>query len=262
MNVAAPHPYAVSRVGSAFVVAAPHAADRVRMAVQKAGTLFAYAAGHPQAERLEGRGPLYSVPVEAGAWVIRHYRRGGAVARLLADRYLRVGTLRPLREISASVELRRRWIPTPAVVAVVLYPAGPFYRADIATVRVPCARDLAEVLFVEPSGPREERLLACRAAGDLLRRLAECGVLHGDLNAKNILLEWTAWPPRVHLVDLDRCRFVERVSPWQRERMLRRLRRSLRKWEASSGRPLEPREWDVLDQTFRGIQVRHADEPL
>lgn len=247
-NLSPPDSHRLLRVGSAFAVAAAGAAEPVRRALEQAGTLFGYAAAHPRAERLEGRGPLYAVPADGERWVVRHYRRGGAVARWLGDRYLRLGTPRPLRELRASLELTRRGIATPAVAAIVLYPAGVLYRADIATVRVAGASDLAEILFRPGETPGEDRLLACLAAGDLLRRLAERGVIHADLNAKNILLQWTERPPRVHLLDLDRCRFVARGSPVQRERMRRRLLRSLRKWEAKSGRRLQAREWEALER--------------
>lgn len=240
-----PEPYRAYRRGSTLVVATPEAQPWVDQALSEAPTLFDHAAKLPGAEALAGRGPVYAVPVGAGWWVVRHQRRGGTVARWLGDRYLRLGPLRPIRELQASIEVRRRGIGTPRVVAVAIYPAGPFYRADVASERVPEAVDLVHVLF-ESDQTGEDRVIACEAAGSLLRRLAERGIRHPDLNAKNILLEWAERPPRAHVLDLDGSRFVAPSSSWHRARMRNRLARSLRKWEAKSGRALAAREWEAL----------------
>lgn len=240
-----PEPYRAYRRGSTLVVAMRAAVAWVDNALSERGTLFHYAARRPGAEALEGRGLVYAEPVGEGWWVVRHHWRGGMVARWLGDRYLRVGPLRPIRELRASLEVRRRGIGTPRIVAVAIYPTGPFYRADVVSERVPRAVDLAHVLF-ESDQTGEDRVLACEAAGSLLRRLAECGIRHADLNAKNILLEWPERPPRAHVLDLDGSRFVARASSWHRARMRNRLARSLRKWEAKSGRPLAAREWEAL----------------
>lgn len=256
MKPKVPEPYRVLRSHSTLVVAAPHAVEWVHQALAEGRTLYDYAARDPGAETLQGRGPVYAIPENSESWVVRHCRRGGAMARWLGDRYLRVGTLRPIRELRASLELPRRGIQTPRIVAVAIYPAGPFYRADVASTRVPRATDLAQTLFEAGSTAGDDRVLACRAAGDLVRKLAEHGILHADLNAKNILLEWIERPPRVHLLDLDACRFVAPSSSWQRARMRRRLWRSLRKWEARSGRPLDALEWEALDRAVRGIRLR------
>lgn len=296
-------PYRLVRVGAAVAIALPEAVDAVREALEKFGTLFEYARRHPRAERLQGRGPLYAIPAKGSAserwWVVRHYRRGGAVAHWLGDRYLRVSTGRPLRELWASQELLRRGIETPRIVAAAIYPSGLFYRADVATERVQHAVDLAQALFGKVAAVRgaqdggfagepwtaergvqardgegwvggpvggtaagepdaAERLLACRAAGRLVHDLGERGVVHGDLNAKNILLQWAERPVRVYLLDLDRCRFVDGPSARGLERMWRRLRRSLRKWEARTGRALTPWEWEALEREVRSGRLGGA----
>ena len=116
-------------------------------------TLHEWAAGHDRIASSAGRGTVHAVPAPTlgpdgrECWAVRHYRRGGSVARYLDDRYLAGGDSRPVRELKASVEARKRGVPTPAVMAGATYSAGIFYRADIATELIPDAKSLRDVLF-------------------------------------------------------------------------------------------------------------------
>lgn len=229
-------------------------------------TLHAWAGAHPRRRERTGRGRTWAVPAPApgptgaAGWVVRHYHRGGAVARWLLDRYVAGGEARPLAELSAAVEAARRGIATPAVAAGAVYPAGAFYRADLATEEIPGGVDLAEVLFgpgPDPagSGPvalevadsgAAGRLAALEAAGALVRRLAEAGVMHRDLNARNIVLQPGAGGLRGWVVDLDGCGFGA-PSAASAAAMRRRLERSLRKLGARAACPLGRDAWSALD---------------
>jgi 3-deoxy-D-manno-octulosonic acid kinase len=158
---------------------------------------------------------------------------------------LRIGLSRPLREARASLEARRRGIPTPRVMAGAIYPSGLFYRADLVTEYVADAVDLAELLFREDR-TRRERSDVLREVGRLIGRTAAAGIEHADLNAKNVLIEAQRGGALPLFLDLDRCRVLPpglRATP---DRMLERLRRSLRKHEKQSSRVLAPEEWAVL----------------
>ena len=217
------------------------------------GTLHAWAGAHPGRKELTGRGRTWAVPAPgpggAPGWVVRRYRRGGAAARWLRDRYLALGAARPVAELRASLEALRRGIPTPAVVAGAVYPAGAFYRADLITEEIPGSVDLAEVLFGERGTPVAP-LPALAAAGALVRRLAERGVRHADLNAKNVVLEPRAEGPRAWVVDLDRCRFTAGADRAGGVAVRNRLERSLRKLGARCGRPLGEDAWSALGSGF------------
>ncbi|MDP9349569.1 MAG: hypothetical protein M3P24_10595, partial [Gemmatimonadota bacterium] len=180
---------------------------------------------------------------EVGPWVVRHYRRGSPLTRWLADRYLRLGEPRPVHELRVSHAARERGVPTPEVMALAVHPAGPFYRADLATRYVPHSSNLAQTLFGAEARSPEERLEALRAAGRLIRTAHERGVVHVDLTLQNVLLEWTTRPPLAHLLDLDACRVASGpLPPGKREAMLRRFARSLRGWEERAGRVLGDEE--------------------
>lgn len=258
----------------------PDAEPVLRQWLAEAGTLATYAGAHPSAEALHGRGTVFAIPSPlpgGGQWVVRHYHRGGALASLLGDRYLRVGTPRPVREYALGRALAERGVPTPRMVGAAVYPAGAFYRGDLVTERVEGARDLAAILFgaaalppvpgfASDSGSVERARLASHepadaggvgaeaagragggegavreaamgAAGRLIRRAHDGGLVHPDLNLKNILV--TAGPePEAVLLDLDRGRLAGEVSDRARRRMLNRFWRSARKWERRTGRVL------------------------
>lgn len=244
------------RGGWAFAL--PAALPWLQDVMSSAHTLHGWAAAHPDRRELAGRGRVWSVPAEApgpddaSRWVVRHYYRGGAVARYLDDRYLAVGDPRPVREASAAAEARDRGIPTPSVVAGAVYPAGLFYRADLVTEEIPRAADLASVLF-ESEEPLLDAETALAAAGVLVRRLEKAGVFHPDLNAKNIVLQSVEEGARAHLVDLDRCCPRVRGVPAPAYPMRRRLERSLRKFEARAGRPLPAGAWTALHRGFGSL---------
>ena len=195
---------------------------------------------------LWGRGSVHAIPAAGGRWVVRAYRRGGAVAGpLLGDRYLGRGSGRPVAETLASEEARRRGVPTPRVVAGAVYPAGPlFYRADLVTEFVEGGRELARVLFGAPAGA-DERGRALAQAGRLLARLAEAGVEHPDLNARNVLLTPGSQEGAL-VLDLDRSRVGPEGVPLSPARMLARLERSLEKLGERAGRALSSEELDLL----------------
>jgi 3-deoxy-D-manno-octulosonic acid kinase len=229
--------------------------------VRSGETLYEWAARRHDARQLSGRGVVYSVPAPASGpdgrhrWAVRHYRRGGAVAPLLADRYLAVGVPRPRREAAASGALRMRGVPTPAVVAGACYRSGVFYRADLVTEMVPGTVDLAEAVFT--SGGNSEEAL--RTAGQLVALLAGAGVEHADLNAKNILVAKTATGPEAYVLDLDRCGIAgvdsasgAALSRRRLQRSLQRLERSLRKLEGRAQRVLTDAEWAALRDGAEG----------
>jgi hypothetical protein len=111
------------------------------------------------------------------------------------------------------------------------------------------AEDLAAVLFDgrrKGAGGAMERQEALVAAGSLIRTMARAGLRHRDIHAGNILLEWRGSAPSPHLLDLDRCEVRKPDRSVAPTPMLRRLQRSLRKWESRTGLRLSEREWASL----------------
>lgn len=161
------------------------------------------------------------------------------MAMHMDDRYLRVGRARPFREIEASCLARARGVRTPAAIAGVTYDDGPYYRCDLVTEVVPDVRTLADLLH-EHDGTRGW-LVSMARAGALIRQLADVGVYHIDLNARNVLMaDDPSEAPWV--VDLDRARILGRPSRSVRDRMQVRLTRSIVKIGTPTGERLRDAE--------------------
>jgi 3-deoxy-D-manno-octulosonic acid kinase len=173
------------------------------------------------ASAVGGRGSAWIVARADGAWVLRHYRRGGLPGRFIRDLYLWTGldATRPWREWRLLDSLYKEGLPVPRPVAARVARSGPVYRGDLLTIRIPGARSLAEML----RAPHHDFPWA--AAGRCLRRFHDAGVWHADLNAHNLLLDGEG---RVHLIDFDRGERRVPALGWQQAN-LARLARSLEK---------------------------------
>jgi 3-deoxy-D-manno-octulosonic acid kinase len=218
-------------------IAARHAdMTFVRACINESGTVSRYAEGASGSHPLQGRGVAYVMHAGDARWVVRHYRRGGAIASALGDRYLRAATPRPVAELIVSEAARARGIATPAVAAAVVYNDGMWYRGDIATQFIPDAADLAEISLSARKWTDEMRSAAWRAAGAALRMAFEGGLEHPDLNLKNILVQKTETGVKAFVIDLDRAHLrPSAVSPGERTAMLSRLERSRLKIEKATG---------------------------
>jgi hypothetical protein len=151
----------------------------------------------------------------------------------------------------ASAIGRARGVTTPAVAAAIVYPSGPFYRGDLATDYIVDAKTLADVTFGESRMDDDARWSAWHAAGRLVRSAAEAGLVHADLNLRNVLIAWRSGRPVTYLLDLDRCRIVSRVSASELRRMKARLRRSARKFERLTGDTVGS-GFDAFEEGARG----------
>jgi 3-deoxy-D-manno-octulosonic acid kinase len=228
-----------------------------------------------------GRGSAWFIASGGRQWVLRHYRRGGFIARLSRDRYVWAGEsrVRAFAEWRLLDLLRRRGLPVPRPVAARYQRAGLCYRCDLITERIVDAQPLSSALA---TGALAES--AWRAVGAAVARLHQAGVDHADLNAHNILLEASG---AVSVIDFDRGRLrapsalreaggpgglggageenglgsargAGTLSAWA-ARNLGRLRRSLAK--ISRGLPRErysARDWQWFMAGYRAVAGREA----
>lgn len=185
-------------------------------------------------------------------YALRHYRRGGLVARVCADRYVWRGEAdtRPVAEWHLTYHLAHAGLPVAPPVAARYVRRGLLYRGDLITGRLLGTMSLAAAL-----GQGAVPIVTWVEIGRCLRRFHDLGVCHADLNAHNILLG----PERaVHLIDFDRAT-LRRPGLW-RDANLVRLRRSLDKVtdELPAGRASEA-DWHSL---LAGYREGAPAEPL
>jgi len=163
---------------------------------------------------------------------------GGLIGPLLGGLYLGAG--RALAQVEIARRLAEAGITTPEILAVGWRRSFGFLRKLAIVARaIPAAENLYEAARRGASGPRRRAILD--ATADLVRAMHEVGFLHADLNVTNLVLGEDREGMRLHVIDLDRGRFVPVVSGKDRVAGLARLRRSYEKWVASSW-PLTPRE--------------------
>ena len=171
-----------------------------------------------------GRGSAWFVGGAADPWVLRHYQRGGFIARISEDRYLWTGEdrVRAFAEWRLLSHLLEAGLNVPRPVAAFYRRAGWTYRCDLITQRIVQTESLSSALAARPLAEN-----TWRAIGREIARLHRHGVDHADLNAHNILIEGL----RVSVIDFDRGQ-LRQPGVWQ-ARNLSRLRRSLLKIAAA-----------------------------
>ena len=176
----------------------------------------------------EGRGSTQLLETDFGPAVLRQCLRGGWPARISRQHYFFTGfdRSRPLAEFNMLARLRALGLPVPHPLAAQCVRAGIFYSGSLLTRRIMDVVPLADLLGSTDAGPE-----LWRATGACIRRFHDQGVVHADLNARNILIQDNE---TVYLIDFDRAR-VTRGAQGSFEGNLSRLRRSLDKlWPAGA----------------------------
>src|SRR5262245_14233313 len=95
-----------------------------------------------------GRGSVLIVTHGAERWVLRHYHRGGFVARFIEDHYFWFGLerTRAFREWRLLRSMHDDALPVPNPIAARVRRAGPVYTADILTTYLPETRKFSAFL--------------------------------------------------------------------------------------------------------------------
>ena len=200
-----------------------------------------------------GRGNTYFFESGLHQYALRHYRRGGLIARLATDRYLDVGAdrSRPVREFRLTRRLRQLGLPVAAAVAARYAPAGLAYRGDLVTLRLADVQTLAVRLAIDASSLHDD----WRRVGRVIARFHDAGVDHADLNAHNLLVdahgEW-------YLIDFDRARF--RAPGLWCDANLVRLRRSLLKVCDAARIDFDEGSWHELLAGYREGRSKQTGE--
>ena len=226
--------------------------DLGNVAASEAESLFdpEYWAARGELERVSaGRGSAWFIGSAANPWVLRHYRRGGLIARISEDRYFWSGEqrVRAFAEWRLLAALAKQGLPVPKPVAAWYRRQGLSYRCDLITGRIAQAEALSAVLTLRALKPE-----SWRAIGAVVARLHASGVDHADLNAHNILLDDRG---AVSVIDFDRGR-LRTPGAWAAG-TLQRLHRSL----AKISRVLPPGrfsagDWDFLLDGYRAAGTR------
>ncbi|HZU95820.1 MAG TPA: lipopolysaccharide kinase InaA family protein [Planctomycetota bacterium] len=184
------------------------------------------------ANGVAGRGALARLELPGGSALLRLYRRGGLLGKVV--RRLSLDGERARAELALHARARERGAPVVEAVAAITRRRGAGFEHALATREVAGARDLQRVLG-EARGRERRRALAL--AGEAVRALHDAGVEHADLNVKNVLVAGD----RAFVIDLDRGELREALDDEARRRNLIRLLRSALKLRLREG-TLESRD--------------------
>ena len=168
-------------------------------------------------ETAGGRGTSSIVRFPDRTWVLRHYRRGGLVGKVLNDQYFGFSRekSRPWLEWKLLHLLRHEGLPVPQPIAAAYVPGCGYYRADLITGFISDTQTLSQILSAGPLAKG-----AWQDIGACIARFHARGVCHADLNAHNILLDDAG---EVFLIDFDRGA-IRRAGGWQQQNIERLLR--------------------------------------
>ncbi len=175
--------------------------------------------------------------------VLRHYYRGGLVAKLVRDWYvgLRLENTRAFREWCLLRTMKNLCLPVPTPVAARVIKSTFFYRADLVTVQLENSETLADYLMQAALNDYHWRKI-----GVCIKRFHSHHIFHADLNARNILLKRDSPDEfEIYLIDFDRGAVRSGVA-WQSEN-LARLQRSLEKFKRrNTGFYFDSANWRCL----------------
>lgn len=169
----------------------------------------------------KGRGTTYFFRYNNNEYVLRHYRRGGLIGKVLSDQYLYTGLeqSRAWQEFNLLKHMRTLGLACPNPVAARLTKRGCYYQADIISTKIAHAQDLYQVLL-------KNSLLddVWKNVGQTIAKFHQQQIYHHDLNIHNIMLDNTQ---KVWLIDFDKCA-VKDGDDWKMSNM-QRLKRSFEK---------------------------------
>ena len=171
--------------------------------------------------RSGGRGNTMFVGNVPRQFVLRHYRRGGLIGKLVRDTYMFSGEdlTRSFMEWRLLDKLAANNMNVPRPAAARFVRRGTFYTADLITVRIPDVVSLSQYIAAED---RDEAFW--QSLGAAIWKFHEAGVYHADMNAYNVQVDKDG---DIWMLDFDKGALLP-PGPWQQE-TLSRLHRSLKK---------------------------------
>lgn len=211
----------------------------------------------------KGRGGIGTMELAPGlVAVVRPLRRGGALAGLLGDRY--PGPSRVRAELEALVAMRQRGVPVVTPLGAAARRKGAFWQLRLFTELEAGAMPLPAFVAAYPA----DRAWAIEAAAVAVRLAFSAGLDHPDLHPDNLLVARRGDRIRAVLVDLDKAKLRDGLTPRHTDAMLVRMARYL--WKHRKRLPATPSAADLmrflgglgLDREARRAAWRRLDPKL
>ncbi len=198
-----------------------------------------------------GRGQAWFVEIDGLSCVLRKYRRGGMIARLVKHTYFsfNLENTRSVAEYRLLQWMHEQGLAVPLAVAASVcrwpFKFSPFYRAQILVQRIADVQTLDQLLI-----QRELSAIEWQRVAQCIRQFHNAGVYHADLNANNILLDKKG---KVYLIDFDKSELRNSHTSsnmWMQDN-LQRLKRSLLKQQLiNSQYNFSRKNWQCLIDAY------------
>ncbi|MGR0277497.1 3-deoxy-D-manno-octulosonic acid kinase [Marinomonas dokdonensis] len=193
-----------------------------------------------------GRGAVWFIHNKHGDFVIRHYRRGGLIAKFNRQFFLYTGLqhTRPWQELHLLQTMQELGLPVPKPIGGLVERSCGFYRAKLITQVIPNAQDLFEVLKAGKSDSVDWFNL-----GQVIHKFHQNGIYHSDLNCHNIMIDKEN---KIWVIDFDKCQQRPITEQWMQENIAR-LERSLNKETAKHPQfSVSQTQWQAFLEGYRG----------
>lgn len=175
--------------------------------------------------------------------VLRHYQRGGLVAKLTRTKYLWHGLAktRAATELGLLDHLCQQQLPVCKPFAAQVLRRGLNYECSLLTHELTGATTMGSLLQSDSLTVEQWPLI-----GKLIRQMHELQVYHADLNAHNIMLAGN----KAYLIDFDRGEQRSSGGDAWKAANLQRLHRSIVKLQRKYGFSFETAQWQALQSAY------------
>lgn len=155
--------------------------------------------------------------------ILRSYKRGGLFGKLVKDKFFKFESHphRAFDEFRLLLKLKALNLPVPTPIIARQATNLISVKQQIVIERLVGFNDLSYVL--SNRNLSEEEYIQI---GKCIKKFFEAGVLHTDLNIRNILINDKL---EVYVIDFDKCFLLEKLSDNKKQSMLDRLKRSFNK---------------------------------
>lgn len=194
----------------------------------------------------QGRATTWFFQHDKTKGVLRHYWRGGLIAKLLRDQYFYWGLshTRVYKEFRLLTLMHKKGLNVPFPIAASISRHGLIYRGDLITGAIPEARSLLDILKLRRLSVEEVNKVATCIA-----KFHQQGVCHSDLNINNILFSRYH---TVYLIDFDRCEIRPLNPKWQRQNIARLQRSFIKEAGRNSEFHWQEEDWTRLLECYEG----------
>jgi len=170
-----------------------------------------------------GRGQTLLYKKDGLELVLRHYKRGGLIGKLIKDKFCLFENHchRAFDEFYLLAELLKRNLPVPRPIIAKEQRFGLCLVQDIVVERFIGFDDLSYVIAKRALTDEEYESI-----GLCVKRFFDANVYHTDLNIRNILINNES---KVSVIDFDKCFLLNNLSDKLKHSMIERLLRSFHK---------------------------------